>query len=378
MKSSRPPKFTLPPAAVSKLVRWFQRNQLPMPWRKTRDPYAIWISEAMLQQTQIKTVIPYYHKFLKRFPTTKALAQAPMDDVLKTWEGLGYYSRARNLHRAAQMLVRDSGGRLPQEEADLRKLPGIGRYTAAAIASMAFHRPVPVLDGNVKRVLARLCAIKKDLASKTSEDELYEILKRAIPKKYPGLFNQAMMELGQRICLPRNPHCTECPVSSHCKAYGAGTQDRLPIRTKKPQVPVYEIGIGVIWKNGKILIGRRPENGLLGGLWEFPGGKRKHNETFEACVEREAREETGLRVRTGPYLTTVRHRYSHFGVVLHVFHCHGPKGKLRNIGCTDYRWVTLDEIDRYAFPTANRKIIQALQNERHSPLLFATMSIRKK
>lgn len=353
---------------VTYLTRWFDKNARDLPWRRTRDPYAIWISEVMLQQTQIQTVLPYYDRFLREFPDVRMLAKAPLDRILKVWEGLGYYARARNLHRAAREIRKNS--RLPRTYREWRRVPGIGEYTAAAIASIALNESVPVVDGNIKRVLARLLAVDVPIDPAQSE-RFRTLLLEAIPMRRPGTFNQALMELGQRICTPRHPACEPCPVRSFCRARKKGIQDRLPVRRPKPTIPHHEIGIGVVWKNGRILIGRRPENGLLGGLWEFPGGKRKNGETLERCILREIREETGIEAAVGPYLCRVKHRYSHFAVTLHVFRCTYRSGQARPLGCDTCSWVPLNDLDRYAFPAANKRIIEALRKEASAPTLWA-------
>jgi A/G-specific adenine glycosylase len=293
----------------------------------------------MLQQTQIAAVIPYYERWLKRFPTVKALAEAPLDDVLKAWEGLGYYARARNLHKAAQGLKT-----FPTTSDGWRELPGIGPYTAAAIASICFGERAPVFDGNVRRVLSRLAA--KDVAEAPP-----------VPRVNPGDYNQALMELGQRICTPRKPLCRECPLGDQCASRRRGEMELWPTRKPKKNVPHKEVAVGVIWNGDRFYVQRREEDGLLGGLWEFPGGKREKGETFERCLAREIREETGFSVKVGPKATVVEHAYSHFTVELHAFHCVHKKGKGPG------RWVTLEEVEALAMPSANRKILAALRSK---------------
>jgi A/G-specific adenine glycosylase len=318
------------------LLAWFRRVARDLPWRGARDPYRVWVSEIMLQQTQVTTVIPYYTRWMKRFPTARALARADLDDVLKAWEGLGYYARARNLHQAARGLKR-----LPRTSEEWREVPGVGPYTAAAIASIAFGERVAVFDGNVRRVLSRL--------------EARDVTEAPPPRGRPGDYNQALMELGQRICTPRSPRCGECPIEGDCRARAKGEEGRWPVRKERKAVPHREVAVGIIWKGARVYVQRRAEEGLLGGLWEFPGGKREKGETYEACLRREIREETGFAVGVGPYLTTVKHRYSHFSVELHAYHCIFRKGRAPG------RWVTLGEIATLAMPKANLRILEALR-----------------
>jgi A/G-specific adenine glycosylase len=331
---------------VKRLLAWFRKGARDLPWRRTRDPYAIWVSEVMLQQTQIATVIPYYERWMKRFPTVRALAKAELDLVLKAWEGLGYYARARNLHKAAKSMKA-----LPRAAEDWRAVPGVGAYTAAAIASIAHGERVAVLDGNVRRVLSRL--------------EAAEVAEAPAPRGNPGDYNQALMELGQRVCTPRAPKCDECPIASDCKGRASGDPERWPSKKPKKEIPHQEVAIGVIWKGDRVYVQRREEEGLLGGLWEFPGGKRERGETYEGALRREIKEETGFSVDVGPFLTLVRHRYSHFSVELHAYHCFHRKGQAPG------RWVTLDEISALAMPKANLRILDELRRS-GKPLALVT------
>ena len=316
------------------LLAWYRRGARDLPWRRNTKPYPVWISEIMLQQTQIDTAIPYYTSWMKRFPTLRALSRASIDDVLKAWEGLGYYARARNLWKAARSMKR-----LPRTAEAWREVPGVGPYTAAAIASIAFGERAAVFDGNVRRVLSRLAA--------------RDVTEPPLPSGDPGTWNQAVMELGQRICTPRKPKCKECPIAVDCKGKRSGRPTRWPTRKPVKAVPHRKVAVGLIWKNDRVFVQRRAEAGLLGGLWEFPGGKRKRGETYEGCLRREVREETGFKVDVGPFLVTVKHRYSHFSVELHAYHCFFRRGK-------GGRWVTPGGLNRLAMPRANRKILEAL------------------
>ena len=315
----------------------------------------MWVAEVMLVQTRVDTVIPYYEQFLERFPDVRSLAEADLDDVFKAWEGLGYYARARNLHRAAGLIAREHDGRLPGTAEALRRLPGIGPYTAAAIASIAFGQPAPAVDGNVRRVISRLY----DRAEATPA-ELAGLARPWVEGGRPGDVNQALMDLGATICVPRAPLCPECPLEGGCLARERGTAAERPGRRKSRPRPHYEIAVGVIWRDGRILIAKRPAEGLLGGLWEFPGGKREPGEDPEATVVREVREELGLLVEPGSKIAAVDHAYTHFEITLHAFHCRPRAGTAEPRASEDLAWVRPDELDDYAFPAANRRIIETL------------------
>lgn len=338
------------------LLRWFHRDSRDLPWRRTSHPYRVWLSEIMLQQTRIETVIPYYRRFLRRFPSVRVLSRASVSEVLKAWEGLGYYARARNLHRGARRIVEEHRGRFPESADDWASLPGIGAYTAAAIASIVNSEPVFAVDGNVRRVVSRLLNFPR-----LGDEALGQFLGTVIDLRRPGAFNQAMMELGQRFCRPRSPQCGGCPVRSHCAALAAGTVAHVPARPPRRSVPHFEIAIGVCRKGGSVLVSRRKENGLLGGLWEFPGGKIEAGESPETALVREFEEEVGIRVRVGPKIVTVPHRYSHFSVNLHTYLCRFVSGRPRAVDCAEVRWVKPAALDRLAFPSANRKILEALK-----------------
>jgi A/G-specific adenine glycosylase len=359
------PDTTADPAARTRTIRrsllaWFADNARDMPWRRTRDPYAIWVSEVMLQQTQVDTVIPYYHRFMETFPTIDRLASTHLDRLLKIWEGLGYYTRARNLHKAARAVVENHGGQIPDDLDALLSLPGVGRYTAAAVGSIAFGLAAAVLDGNVIRVLSRLDCIKDDPSKPKNRDKLWQRAEDLLDSAHPGDFNQAMMELGATVCLPRNPLCLTCPIAAACIARARGLQDKLPVRKKAAKLPLRVVAVGLIWKSGKLLIDKRKPEGLLGGLWEFPGGKRLRGEKLTATIVREAKEELDIVIEPGRQICVVDHTYSHFRVRLHVFECRFVSGRVRCNSCDDFRWVRPQELDDYAFPGANRKIFPFL------------------
>jgi A/G-specific adenine glycosylase len=343
-------------------LSWYAKAGRDLPWRKGCDPYDIWVSEIMLQQTQVKTVIPYYLRWLAQFPTIEQLAKADLQQVLKAWEGLGYYTRARNLHRAAQEVVQHHGGVFPTELEDVLALPGIGRTTAGGILSAAFNQPVAILDGNVKRVLARLVALPVPPAKATKQ--LWQLSETLLDREHPKDFNQALMDLGATLCTPKHPNCPSCPWIPYCQAYNLGMQSQLPMRETSSPLPHKAIGVAVIWnEQGQILIDRRRPEGLLGGLWEFPGGKIEPGETVEECIKREIQEELGIDIAVGDRLITIDHAYSHFRVTLTVHHCRHLAGVPQPIESDEIRWVTLDEIDQFPFPKANTQIIAALRNQ---------------
>jgi A/G-specific adenine glycosylase len=346
------------------LLDWYTRHQRSLPWRKTRDPYFIWISEVMLQQTQVETVIPYYHRFLSQFPTVHSLAAAPLDDVLKAWENMGYYARARNLHAAAKEVTDRFGGKIPKTWDELIQLPGVGIYTAGAILSIAFGQRLPALDANVRRVLSRLFAIDQPIDRSQIQRQLVELAGRLVPIKGAGRFNQALMDLGSDICMPRKPDCRLCPIKKFCRAYKHKLQDVLPVVKRRRPIPHQYVTAGVITdKRSQVLIVRRPNHGLLGGLWKFPGGTQQQDETLERCLQREVRDEVGIRIRIGRSIASVNHAYTHFRITLHAFQCTYRSGKPQALGCSDWRWTNLQRLTDMAFSKADRKIIEALMLE---------------
>jgi A/G-specific adenine glycosylase len=345
------------------LLLWHQPLWRQMPWRATRDPYRIWLSEVMLHQTQAETAVPYYERFLTAFPTVEALAAAPLDDVLKLWEGLGYYARARNLHAAARQVVARHGGQVPRDERGLLALPGIGRYTAGEILSIAFGEDYPAVDGNVTRVLCRVFNVAAPPASAPVNRQMWELTGQMLPRGQAGDFNQALMDLGALVCTPRRPQCGACPWRDECEANRLGLQAERPVRGLRRATPHYDIAVGVIWRGEHLLIARRPPQGLLGGLWEFPGGKIEPGETPAQALAREASEELGIQVGEARPFLTVRHAYTHFRVTLHVLQARHQSGQPECRACTDWRWESVENLRQYAFPAANHRIIAALEEQ---------------
>ena len=344
------------------LLPWWDAGHADLPWRGVDDPYAIWVSEIMLQQTQVATVIPYYQRWMIRFPTVQQLAAASLDDVLKLWEGLGYYGRARNLHFAARQVLDDFNGRLPHTLPELMQLKGIGRYTAVAIASIAFNQPAPVLDGNVIRVFSRLSDLADDVTRTQTKNGLWQMAEAFVPAERAGDYNQALMELGQTVCQPAKPRCVDCPLSALCMARQLGTQLERPVRPPRKRIPHYDVVAGVIGRksDGRFLIAQRPLDGLLGGLWEFPGGKVEPGETLPQALRREIMEELALEIEVGQPITVVKHAYTHFRITLHAFHAQLTHGTPQHLGVADHAWVTLADLDDYAFAVTDRKIIEKL------------------
>jgi A/G-specific adenine glycosylase len=345
-----------------RLLAWFGRSAREMDWRDTDDPYRIWVSEVMLQQTRVETVTPYYRRFLSAFPTVRALAEAPRDRVMKLWEGLGYYSRARNLHRAAEVVARENGGRLPEDPEALAALPGIGRSTAGAIAAIAFRKDAPILDANAKRVIARLFAVSEPLSRPSVERRLWELSRGLIE---PGKGREtalALMDLGAMVCTPRRPNCPACPLRPRCEGLRLGLQEAIPAKAAKKDLPRHDVVVAWIADGkGRVLVGRRPERGLLGGLWELPGGRRKSGETREEALRRELRQGWGMGVEVGERIASVPHGFSHFRITLHAYRCRrtgeGPRTE------REWRWVRRKDLTGLAFPRAYRKMIEAVTQE---------------
>lgn len=343
------------------LKSWYLKHCRNLPWRENPSPYRIWVSEAMLQQTQVKTVIPYYQRFILKFPGIACLAAADMEDVLKAWEGLGYYARARNLHRAARQVCTDHGGCVPDRYAAFRSLPGVGDYIAAAVLSIAFQQPLCVVDGNVKRVLARLLMIDDPVNAASARNRFQFEADRLLDRKHPGCFNQAMMELGALICRPGNPQCGECPVTKQCLSFQNDRTRQYPKRAVRPEKPLRHLVAGVVLKDHEILIARRPMEGLLGGLWEFPGGGVEADEPPEGACIRNIAKTVNLQVTVDCHIGRIKHAYTHFRILMDVFVCRHREGMVRLNGPEAFRWISLNEIENHAFPAGHHKFIPRLR-----------------
>lgn len=344
-----------PAARVAPLLRWFGRRRRDLPWRRRRSLYRIWVSEVMLQQTRVETAVPYYRRFLRRFPTLKALAAAPLQEVLKAWEGLGYYSRARHLLHAARLVAERHGGRIPTRYDRFRALPGVGEYIAAAVLSIGAGAALPVVDGNVLRVVCRWQGFAGDIRLPATRRRVRAFLEGIIPADVPGRFNEGLMELGALVCLPRAPRCPACPLCPGCFAFRRGRTGSLPVKGRRKPVPEYTVALAVIVRRGRVFIQQRPEEGHLGGLWEFPGGKCRAGERPLDAVVRECREELGAEVEALRELAVVRHAYSHFKVRLHVFACRLRRGRVRP--GRPHAWVRAADLGAYPFPAANHRFL---------------------
>ncbi|HEX2094767.1 MAG TPA: A/G-specific adenine glycosylase [Longimicrobiaceae bacterium] len=362
--SPRTPDADLP-ALREHLLRWYDAHRRDLPWRAgpgaEPDPYRVWLSEVMLQQTRVETVKPYFARWLERFPTLEALAGAPLDEVLKEWEGLGYYSRARNFHRAVREVAERFGGRVPGDPEVFRHLPGMGRYTAGAVLSIAFGREEPLVDGNVRRVFARWTDDPEP-----AEAELWRLAQALVPGERPGDLNQAVMELGATVCVPRAPRCGECPVREWCRAYAHGTQNERPLPKKARPVPHEDTASAVVERDGRFLLVRRPVDARLGGMWAFPSATLERGESRAAAAERAVREGVGGEVRAGEEIGRVVHGFTHVRVTYHAVRCAWIGGELRALRYDAWAWVAPEGLGGYALPVAQRKIA-ALATE---PTLF--------
>ncbi len=346
------------------LSEWYAVSSRRLPWRETRDPYQIWVSEVMLQQTQVKTVVSYFESFITLFPYVETLAAADLERVLKAWEGMGYYARARNLQRAAIEVCELYGGRIPDDPVVFKSLPGVGDYICAAVQSIAFGAPKAVVDGNVKRVLSRMFQIGEPVNRPSASKVFAAAADRLLDRSDPGEFNQAVMELGALVCRPYSPLCGDCPVARHCAARLSARVADFPVRDRRRPVPTRRVAVGVVEKDGRILLTQRQPEGLLGGLWEFPGGKIEDGEKPKAACAREILEETGLSIEVAEHIASVKHAYTHFKVEIDVYRCRFRGGSVVLDGPVDFCWVALDDVRRYPLPKASHKILPHLQKKR--------------
>ena len=351
------------PVIARRILDWYVRHQRDLPWRHTRDPYFIWVSEVMLQQTRVDTVIPYYHRFLSKFPTLESLARAPLQEVLKVWENLGYYSRARHLHAAAERVMSRMGGLMPKSEGELLELPGVGPYTAAAILSIAHGRKIAAVDGNVRRVICRIFAVMEPIDRATVRKRIHEIANALIPRGEASRFNQGIMEFGATLCTPRSPACGQCSLQDLCLAYQKGCQTEIPVRNHRKVIPHVQVTAGIIRDSrGRLLVVRRPIQGFLGGLWKFPGGEKHAGDTLEHSLKEEIKRELGIDVQVSDVLTSIKHAYSHFRITLFALACILKKGRPKAPTCSDWQWIAPNRLGEIPFSKAERKIIASLNN----------------
>jgi A/G-specific adenine glycosylase len=347
--------------ASAKLLRWYRSNARSLPWRESTDPYAVWVSEIMLQQTRVETVIDYFNRWMDRFQTVQSLAEAERQEVLALWEGLGYYRRAHNLHQAAKIVAVDHGSQLPSDVEALKKLPGIGEYTAAAIAAIAFGKDVVAMDGNLRRVIARLIDLEIDPRSAQGDQRLRAWAKSALVTGRASQFNQALMDLGATICTPKSPRCLECPLQMDCLAFANETQSERPWRPPRKKAPHYTIAAAVIQENDRVLLGLRPERDLLGGLWEFPGGKVEDGETLLQALEREIEEELAVAVEAGEEIGVYPHAYTHFRITLHAFESKLQAGEPQPLDHDQVEWARIDRLHKYPMGKVDRLIAEEVQ-----------------
>jgi A/G-specific adenine glycosylase len=338
------------------LLAWYRQNARQLPWREFHSPYTTWISEIMLQQTRVETVIPYYLRWLDQFPDVAALAASDEQTVLNAWEGLGYYSRARSILKTARLLHEQYHDQLPADRQELEKLPGLGRYTAAAITSIAFGLDEVVLDGNVKRVLSRVWNIDVAADTPAGEKLLWQKAEELLPHGEAGDYNQAVMDLGATLCTPRSPNCLLCPVQQICEARRLGLQAERPVMSEKKAIPHIQVVAAVLHRGDQVLIQRRPSQGLLGGLWEFPGGKIEAGETPPQALQREICEELELEIEVGEALGTYRHAYTHFKVTLQAFHAEILSGQAQAHAASEIAWSKIDHLTDYPMGKIDRMI----------------------
>lgn len=339
------------------LISWFEREQRDLPWRINKDPYRVWVSEIMLQQTRVEAVKPYYRNFMDKFPTLEALANADEDEVLKAWEGLGYYSRVRNLHAAVKEVQETYGGQVPNTPEEIGKLKGIGPYTKGAVLSIAYGVPEPAVDGNVMRVLSRILSIWDDIAKPKTRKLFEDVIREIISRDNPSYFNQGLMELGALICIPKNPSCLLCPVRTHCRAFHEGVQRELPVKTKAKDPVTVPIAAGIFQtKDGRYLVHKRPGTGLLANMWEFPNvevqeGISNHKQQLSYFMK----EQFGLTVTVGEYMTNVQHTFSHRTWDIFAF-----SGTIEeDVAETEsMKLLTLEEVEEYTFARSHKQIFE--------------------
>ncbi len=346
------------------LLNWFQAEQRSLPWRQNYLPYEIWISEIMLQQTQMDRVCLYFARWMEHFPTVAVLATASEDAVLKCWEGLGYYSRARNIRKTAQILMEIHEGEIPQKPKELLQLPGIGPYTAGAISSIAYNCDVPVVDANIERIFARLFNIDFVPGSPEAKRLNWQKAEEILPQGHARDFNQGLMELGALICRPRNPDCTICPVADRCLALRYDLIRERPVPKKSTQIIPIEMATGLLIHNGKTFIQQRLADDVWGSLWEFPGGRMEQGETPEQTVIREFMEETEFAVRVKEKITTTVHHYTRYKVTLHCFLVSLAQQETDPIlhAAQEFHWLPFEELHHFAFPAGHRKLIHFLNS----------------
>ncbi len=341
------------------MTHWYKVQNYNFPWRNNTNVYRIWISEIMLQQTQVKTAASYFTSWMKKFPTVRHLSQSNIDDLLKSWEGLGYYQRAHNIFFTAQVIQNQFNGVFPKTYNELIQLKGIGDYTASAIMSIAYNKPYPAIDGNLKRVIARIYGISN---FKNIIKDSKEYISRLMKNYNPSVINQSLMDLGREVCLPKNPKCSICPVQQFCKGFNNQSIEKYSLKKKSKLYPTLDVSVGLIVDNEKILISKRKKNGLLGGLWELPGGKLQKKESFKKCLKREILEELDVKVKIIGQIGIIKHKYSHFGINMHGFKCIIESGMPKPLASDGIKWINFEQINNYAFPKATLKLFDLVND----------------
>ncbi len=358
-----------------KLLAWFQREKRDLPWRRATDPFHIFAAEIMLQQTQSATAVPYYERFLKRFPDIQTLAESPLDEVYQQWQGLGYYSRARRLHDAAKIMMDRFDGQVPDTAEELMSLPGVGRYTAGAVASSAYQVAAPVVDGNVMRVLTRVFRVKGNPKTGAANKRLWEIAEALVPDENPKDFNAALMELGSLVCSPRKPNCGGCPVSAHCGAFEHGETDRFPETPPRPKTTALTHVSAMIMRGRRFLLTQRPDGGpggkMWAGLWELPRVERGEGETVEDAAERAGLQVCGVRSRAVGSFGSLRHSVTRYRIHLHGVHAEWLGGDLEPLECKSAVWTDSESWSEYALSSPQRRLIGKAFDNPSQNLLFS-------
>ncbi|MGH2582627.1 MAG: A/G-specific adenine glycosylase [Anaerolineales bacterium] len=347
---------------ANELLRWYGKHRRSLPWRHRPSPYSVWVAEVMAQQTRLDTMLTYYRQWMRKFPTIAGLSTAREQDVLAMWEGLGYYSRARNLHKAAKIIVSNLDGQLPSEVEQLRELPGIGRYTAGMIASLAFNRDEPAVDGNAIRVLARVFNVEAPPISAAGREQIWQLAARHLPPRRAAQYNQALMDLGSDVCTPRTPNCVECPLKSHCQAYELGIQEKRPVKAKAPRIAQRNFAAAVIRKERNVLLRQRPPDGLLGGMWEFPNIQIS-NQRAKSKLTRALQDALGATFSFNRKGHEYQHTYSHFHAHLAVYSSDlNGASKLGRVKFP-YRWVSISKLHELPMGKLDRRIANDLNTK---------------
>ncbi len=342
------------------LIEWYSNNKRDLPWRKSKNIYSVWLSEIMLQQTQVDTVKPFYNNWINQYPSIASVAKTNEENLLKIWEGLGYYNRCRNFHKASRLVMDNYNGNIPIVHSDFIKLPGVGPYISAAVLSISKGKPLPAVDVNIKRVLSRILRLKKD--SKRNLKYMLSTIEKWMKHNNPGDINEALMDLGATVCRPNQAQCHICPLSKNCNGYLSGNPEKYPQKVIKKSIPHFSVVTCLLWRDDRFLIMKRDKKNHLGGLWEFPGGKIKENEQMDYALRRELKEECGISINIGKKIGKVKHKYSHFSIDLYAYHCTTKNGSSIK---TDqpYLWVEPEDIDQYPFPKANHKLFDILDRQ---------------